>query len=218
VIDPLPVGRLWGVGPKTEARLAAASIRTVAQLRQAPTWVLQRALGSEADHLTKLAQGIDPRPVVPDREARSVGAEDTFESDVTDLDRIEMSLLYQSERVATRLRRAGLVAAGVVLKYKTYDFKRLSRQAPLPTPSSDGTALFTGVRDLLHRHPPPAPLRLCGVGTYGLGPPAGPELFETEASRRAQANAAFDAIRSRYGDEALVRARLLGHRARGGTE
>src|SRR5438046_837729 len=75
----LPVGRLWGVGPKAEARLRAMSITTIGDLARAGAAALQRRLGDAGRELWSLAQGIDPRPVVPDREAKSIGAEDTFE-------------------------------------------------------------------------------------------------------------------------------------------
>jgi len=208
-LDPLPVGRIFGVGPKTEAALKRAGIRLVRDLREARPERLRQALGGEASALVALARGEDPRAVVGDREARSIGAEETFEQDLEDFEDIETYLLGQAERIASRLRHAKLVAGGVTLKYKLNDFKLVTRQTTLEPPTSDGSALFGAVRALLHTHPPSRPIRLCGVSAHALGPRPQPALFEEVDGRRDRLNAALDTVRDKFGDRAITRARLL---------
>jgi len=207
-LDPLPVGRIFGVGPKTEAALRHAGIRLVRDLREARPECLQ-ALGGEASVLVAFARGEDPRAVVGDRAARSVGAEETFEQDLEDFEDIETYLLGQAERVASRLRHAKLVAGGVTLKYKLNDFKLVTRQRTLEPPTGDGSALFAAVRALLYEHPPSRPIRLCGVSAHALGPRPQPTLFEEVEGRRDRLNAALDSVRDKFGDRAITRARLL---------
>ncbi len=209
MLDPLPIGRLWGVGPKTEALLKSVRIRTIGDLRRAPADRLRFALGHDFEPLQALARGEDERPVVSDHEAKSLGAEETFEEDLEDLETIETYLLGQAERVASRLRRHGLAASGVTLKYKLADFKLVTRQTTLERPTSDGGVLFAAARGLLETHPPPKPIRLCGVSAHNLGPPPAPELFAQRDDKRDRLNAAVDRLRERFGNDAIRRARLL---------
>lgn len=209
-LDPLPVGRLFGVGPKTEAALKSARVKTIGDLRRASPKQLEWALGGDLAGLQALARGEDDREVVPDREAKSVGAEETFDEDVDDLDTVETYLLEQAERVASRMRRTGVAAAGVTLKYKLHDFRLVTRQTTLPRATNDGPTLFAAVKKLLHAHRPPEPIRLCGVSAHSLGPPPAPELFARHDDRQDKVNAALDAVRAKFGDKAMTRARLLG--------
>jgi DNA polymerase-4 len=206
-LDPLPIGRMLGVGPKTEASLKSAGIRTIGDLRRAAPDHLRWSVG-EVAHFQALARGEDPREVQSDHEARSVGSEETFDTDVEDPETIETYLLGQAERVAARLRRAGLVARGVTLKYKYEDFRIVTRQTTLD-PTNDGAALFAAVQTLLQRHAPSRPIRLCGVSAHSLGPPAPRELFGKSTDRRDRLNATLDAVREKFGSDAIVRARLL---------
>ena len=207
-LDPLPVGRLLGVGPKTEATLKSAGLRTIGDIRRADAERLTWHLGGDHAHLQALARGEDTREVVSDREAKSVGAEETFDHDIEDLETIETYLLGQSERVAARLRRAEVVTRGVTLKYKFDDFKLVTRQVTVE-PTNDGRALFDAVRDLLHKHPPSRPIRLCGVSAHSLGPPPPPTLFGSSAKKRDKLNATLDSVREKFGTKAIMRARLL---------
>jgi DNA polymerase-4 len=208
LLDPLAVGRLFGVGAKTEAVLKSAGIRTIGQLRLADPEHLRFRLGNDFSHLQTLARGEDPREVESDLEAKSVGAEETFDRDVEDLETIETYLLGQAERVAGRLRRSGVVASGVTLKYKYEDFKLVTRQSTVE-PTNDGTALYLAARQLLHAHRPQRPIRLCGVSAHGIGPPPAPELFAKPNDKRDRLNAALDSVREKFGRDAITRARLL---------
>lgn len=208
-LDPLPVGRLFGVGPKTEMALKSARVRTIGELRLAPADRLRAAGLADAGHLQSLARGEDERLVIGDREAKSMGAEETFDEDLEDTETIETYLLGQSERVASRLRRNGLAARGVTLKYKLSDFRLVTRQLALDRPTNDGPTLFAHAKALLHAHPPRAPIRLCGISAHSLGPPPPPELFARATDKRDGLNAAIDAVREKFGDRAITRARLL---------
>lgn len=208
-LSPLPVARLWGVGPKTEEALRRARIQTIGQLREADPRRLALLVGNDLATLQARARGEDERRVEPDRETKSIGAEETFDEDTSDLDVIETHLLEQSERVAARLRRAGLAATGVTLKYKLADFRLVTRQTTLGRATNDGPTLFHAIQVLLRKHPPGAPLRLCGVSTHGLGAPPPPGLFDTADRRQDRLNEALDQVRAKFGKDAVTRARLL---------
>ena len=214
VLHPLPVSRLWGVGKKRESELLAAGIRTIGDLARCDLAALRARLGDEAARqLHALARGEDEREVVPDREMKSMGAEETFEHDLTDPETIGLYLLEQAERVAARLRRVGLVTTGVTLKYKLADFTLVTRQKTIPA-TSDGGALHRAVMGLLAAHPPARPIRLVGLSAHKLGPPPPGDIFTSgdnaESARRTdRLNAALDGIRQKHGAAALTRAGLL---------
>lgn len=210
-LDPLPIGRLWGVGPKTETTLRNARIKTIGDLRRANAADLKWRTGFDPADLQRLANGEDSRDVVPDREAKSVGAEETFEDDLEDTEAIETYLLGQAERVASRLRRSQIAAGGVTLKYKLDDFTLVTRQSMLQRATNDGPTLYAAVRELLRKNPPPRPIRLVGLNAHALGPPPAPDLFQRTGGKTDRVNAALDAVREKFGSKALVRARLLGH-------
>lgn len=200
----LPVGRLWGVGPRTEARLHAMGLRHIGDIAGRDRDSLAAVLGEHAARMHALAQGVDPREVVPDRHAKSVGAEDTFGDDLSALDALDVHIHAQSQRVARRLRRAGLDAGAVVLKLKTDTFELFTRRAVLPAPTDDAQALFQCARALLRKAPLPGPLRLTGVSTQDLRPHAEqPRLFDPEAKKRERLNAAWDKIHDRFGRASL---------------
>lgn len=203
-LGPLPVARLWGVGPRTEERLHALGLRTVGDVAaRERAWLIDH-LGDGGAHLHDLSRGIDPRAVLPDREAKSVGAEDTFGHDLADLSEIEGHVHAQAIRVARRLRRADRDAGAVVLKLKTADFALHTRRAALPAPTDDAHALFRAAQALLRKSPLPGPLRLTGVSAQDLRPHAEqPGLFDHAARRREKLNATWDAITARFGRESL---------------
>jgi DNA polymerase-4 len=207
-LRPLALGRLWGVGPKTERALAALGLRTIGDLAALdPAWV-ERKLGG-GRQLWDLANGIDPRAVEADRGARSLGAEDTFEDDVAGVEAVAPHIHAQALRVGFRLRRAQLKARVVQLKLKDEDFRVTTRRATLAEPTDDGQAIYRVAIGLLERDPPRRPLRLTGVAGQDLvGDAAQLGLFRAGPSRRDRLNAALDRITDRFGEAAVTTADL----------
>ncbi|WP_242395230.1 DNA polymerase IV [Anaeromyxobacter oryzisoli] len=219
-LAPLPVGRLWGVGEVTEAALRKLGVATIGDLARLPEAALAAALGaSHARGLRALALGDDPREVIPDEAARSVGAEDTFGEDLVGRAALERQLLSQAGRVGRRLRAAGLEGHVVTLKVKYADFELVTRRVTLPHPTDDDRAIYEAARAQLERVELARPIRLTGVSVSGF---AGPEEREQlglfppsvvprppEEDRRRRLNAALDALADRFGEGAVTRADLV---------
>jgi DNA polymerase-4 len=215
-LEPLPVRRLWGVGPVAEARLLEAGFRTLGDLARADPTRLRSVLGRFGVEVARLARGEDLREVEPYRESVSMSEENTFAEDVQDTERLAAALIGHAEAVARRLRRSGLLARTVVLKLKLArrvaagprGFPLLTRRATLAEPSDDGHVLSEVARALLERWGLPEPVRLLGVGVTNLVE-AGPRqlaLFGgSGAGRRERLNRALDEIARRFGRDALVR-------------
>jgi DNA polymerase-4 len=212
-LAPLPIERLFGVGPKTAARLHGLGLRTLEQVARYPSDALVRKLGDEGPALQALARGIDPRPVVPDRPARSIGAEDTFERDLTDGPELRRAVMAQADRVAERLRAHALVARTVVLKLKDTAFQSRTRQRALPAASSDGQVIARAALQLLEEAAVKAPgVRLSGVAVHGLSEASKPRqlVLEPRAERGDKLMGALDAIRNKFGRGVIDRAELVG--------
>jgi DNA polymerase-4 len=195
----LPVARLWGVGRKTEALLNGLGLHKVGDIAAAdPSWLDDHV---PAGHdLWELARGIDPRPVVPDREAKSIGAEDTFEEDLAGSEALLPHLHAQALRVGRRLRSAGRQAAVVQLKLKLADFTLLTRQTTLIEPTDDGQTIYRTVSSLLRREKLAGKVRLTGVAAHGLAG-GGAQLSLLGGDQRAgRLNRALDRIADKFGD------------------
>jgi DNA polymerase-4 len=208
-LAPLPAARLWGVGRKTEDVLAGLGLQTIGDIAAAdPDWLAERVAGGR--DLWELACGIDPRPVVPDREAKSIGAEDTFEEDLAGQEPLLPYLHAQALRVGRRLRLAGRKAAGVQLKIKLADFTLLTRQTTLPDPTDDGQVLYRTAAALLRAERLDSKVRLTGVSAHGLVG-GGRQLSLFGADRRAgRLNQALDRIADKFGDGTVTTADLTG--------
>lgn len=206
----LPVGRLWGVGPKTEAVLQGLGLRTIGDIAATDPARLERQLGAAGRELWALSRGIDEREVIPDREARSVGAEDTFEEDLSGLEALRPRIHSQALRVGRRLRRAGRRARVVQLKVKFCDFRLVTRRTTLEEPTDDGQAIYRAALELLERLAPARPVRLTGVAgqevTAGAGRQIG--LFAAGPRPADRLNAALDRIADRFGSAAVTTADL----------
>jgi len=169
-LHPLPVGALWGVGERTEEQLTRLGLRTVGDLAHTPEATLQRALGSALGaHLAALAWGRDERSVVPHEPDKSIGAEETFATDVDDPEVVHRELLRLSERVATRLRQQGYRGRTVSIKVRFADFTTITRARTLRDPTDVGREVYGTAKSLfdalgLQR----ARLRLVGVRVEGL--------------------------------------------------
>jgi DNA polymerase-4 len=203
-LAPLPVGRLWGVGARTESALHALGIRTIGDLgARDPGWLEDRVSGGRA--FWELSQGLDPRPVIPDRGAKSIGSEDTFEEDLAGKEALHPFIHAQAIRVARRLRRAGVKAPVVQLKLKLSDFTLVTRRTTLPEPSDDGQALYHAAMALLTRYELRQRVRLTGVSAQELGEPGAQLPLIAEAPTRAdRLNAALDRIADKFGGGAVL--------------
>ncbi|HSP82005.1 MAG TPA: DNA polymerase IV [Myxococcaceae bacterium] len=208
----LPVERLWGVGPKTEEALKRAGLERIGQIAEKDAAWMEARWGASGRHLWELANGIDSREVVPDREAKSVGAEDTFDEDLTGLEALSPHVHAQALRVGRRLRRAGVKGRVVQLKVKFSDFTLLTRRSTLPSATDDGQTLYRVARELLEKTHEDRPVRLTGVSVQELGMGGGPQLgLFTEAPKRSdKLNAALDRIAERYGTKAVTTADIAG--------
>lgn len=208
----LPVGALWGVGERTEAALARSGIRTVAELADSDVAVVQQAVGRVAGaHLFDLSWGRDPRPVVPHRAEKSVGAEETFAVDVADLAVVQEKARDLADRCAVRLRTRGLVTRTVSVKVRTSDFRTLTRSRTLQTPTDVGRELYLAARELIAGVDLGGlPVRLIGVRADGLSAVAEtirqPTLEEAAGEPvrgRREAEHAMDLVRGRFGGSAI---------------
>ena len=205
----LPISRLWGVGKKTESFLLGQGIRTIGDLAaRDPSW-LEKRLGSGGRHLWDLSRGFDPLPVVADRFAKSIGAEETFDEDRQGIEALTAAIHAQSLRVGRRLRRAGVKSAVVQLKLKFSDFKLLTRRATLKQPTDDGQQIYRTAIALLERLNPGQKIRLTGVSAQGLRRGAEQlNLLDPRPGRRDLLNAALDRIAEKFGADAISTADL----------
>jgi len=220
---PLPVERLWGVGPKSAARLHARGLRTIADLISTGDDRLADVVGkTSARHLLSLARGEDPRPVVPDRASKSISEERTFSTDLRDRDAIEAELLDRSEAVARELRRSGLGARTVRIKVRVSDFTTWTRAVTLPAPTFLAEEIYAAARGLfrsrirLERKG----VRLLGVGVARIGPAGAGQLdlfADPAVGRSERAARAADLLSERFGDGIVTRARLLRRPRRAGA-
>jgi DNA polymerase-4 len=206
ILLPLPVSRLWGIGKVTAAKLQSVGIKTIADLRQASPEFLDHYLGSDADRYARLSRGVDDRKVVPDREAKSIGHEQTFEVDIADPDEIRAVLLDQVELVAHRLRRNGVEAQGVSLKIRFGHFQTISRSTKLPH-GTDATADLWQAAQSLFNAWAFQPVRLIGVSAERLSAYAAqPGLFpHPEHERQKKLDAVADRINEKFGKRTLGR-------------
>jgi len=206
-IAPLPVSRLWGVGKKTEAALLALGLARIGDIAAAaPDWLERQVSGGRG--LWELACGIDPRPVVPDREAKSIGAEDTFGEDLADKGDLLPHLHTQALRVGRRLRGAVRKAKVVQLKLKMADFTLLTRQTTLSAPTDDGQLIYQTAAGLLAQERLGGKVRLIGVSTHALAGEGGQLSLFGNDRRASQLNRALDRIAEKFGEGTVITADL----------
>lgn len=212
-LHPLPVRALWGVGPVTEGRLERLGVRTVGDLARLPLAAVTAALGeANGRHLHELAWARDPRPVVPDRPAKSVGHEETFATDLRSRERLESEVVRLADGVGNRLREAGIAGRTVTLKVRFGDFTTITRSHTERDPIDDGREIATTAKELLAAVDPAPGIRLLGVSVSGLSsaPARQLSLDDVETRSRADASDAVHAVRSRFGDRSIGPARLAG--------
>ena len=211
ILDPLPVSVIPGVGRRTLARLQAVQISTVADLRLAPDRILEPVFGRYTQRTRERAAGIDNRPVVADREEKSISAEETFDTDLADRRDMETELLALAETTARRLRKSQLQAGTVQIKIRQADFQTFTRQKSLQPPSNNTEQIFSIARELLGvwlEANPGTRIRLLGVGGSKLSAAEQRDLFAADAAPD-RVDQAVDRIQERFGSGSLARARTL---------
>jgi DNA polymerase-4 len=210
-LAPLPLERMWRVGPKARVKLRGAGLQTIGDLARADARTLEQLLGSWGPVARELARGVDERPVVVGTPPKSLGSESTFERDLTTSDALFKPILRQSMQVADRLVNKGLWAQVVTLKIKYGDHRICTRQARLSRAVCDTDAIFQVARDLLTRCDAlDSGVRLTGVSVSSLTKHPDAELFpDTERARRERLAATTQALRERFGVAGVTRASLI---------
>ncbi len=210
ILDPLGVGRIWGVGKVTEDALRAHGIHTIADLRRYPPAALKSIVGNGAEPLQRLAHGQDDSEVEPARRRKSISSEQTFATDIDDADVLSTVLLEQIEEVTQRLRRNGLKARTVTLKLRYGDFRTVTRSETLSEATNLTRPLWQAARQVFRQWHARSggPLRLLGFGASSLEPEGAGQgmLFsDPEAEKLKRLDDVADKIRTRYGRGALHR-------------
>ncbi|HXC84125.1 MAG TPA: DNA polymerase IV [Trebonia sp.] len=213
-LHPLPASALWGVGDRAEEVLARLGLRTVGDIAHVPLATLQRELGAAGEHLWALSWGRDERQVVPRREEKSVGAEETFSADVDDPEVIRRELLRLSGRTAQALRAAGCVARTISVKLRLASFKTITRSKTLAEPTDVAREIYATACALYEGSglDARARLRLVGVRAAGLRPATGAARQLAFGDRPAgwrEAERAVDQIARRFGSDAVRPAALV---------
>jgi DNA polymerase-4 len=209
ILPPLPVTKIWGVGPATAARLAEVGVRTIGDLRALSPDRLRQKFGAEGEHFLRLAHGIDDRPVVSDRGVKSIGSEQTFGVDVENPEEVRRVLLDQVEQVARRLRKSKMLARCVSLKIRYGDFETISRSMTLDSVTDSTSDLWNAADAIFDRWVNESfqPVRLIGMTAEQLSVAAGQLGLFDQVSRDKQrrVDEATDRIVDKFGKGAIKR-------------
>jgi DNA polymerase-4 len=208
-LAPKPVGFIYGVGAVSASKLAADGFRLIADLQKADERELTRRYGAEGLRLARLSRGIDDRAVDPVRETKSVSAETTFNSDISEFRRLEQHLWELTERVSSRLKKAGIAGSTVTLKLKTADFKIRTRARSLAQPTQLANVIFAAGRDLLAHETGTMKFRLIGIGVSHLAETKGDDMADLIDRRAAEAEHAVDRLRQKFGRDVVVKGLAL---------
>jgi len=208
-----PLRILWGVGLSTQGALEQAGIRSVSDILDWELRDLTDRFGQTGERLWHLARGIDTRKISPHDQPKSISKETTFDQDLTDIELLFSHLWRLTEQVADRAKARELEGKTVTVKVKQADHRILTRRRSLREPAQLADAIWRTAEALLRELAPRAPFRLLGVGLSELSPasgrdPAG-DLLDPGAARRAAAERATDAIRAKFGADAIIKGRTL---------
>jgi DNA polymerase-4 len=210
-LSPLPINRIWGIGPKTAAKLESLAIRTIGDLCKYPAEFLQQRFGIEADRYLRLSQGKDVREVTPDHQAKSIGQEQTFGEDLTDPEDVRATLLGQTEQVGYRLRRHGLRAARITVKIRDGEFNTCTRSLTLGEPSDQTRALWQAALRLFDTWADKSfrPVRLIGMSTaqFTLGAGQLPLFPDPTSEKQRKLDRALDQLTQKFGQPIVHRGR-----------
>src|SRR5215831_10753707 len=200
-----PVGFIFGVGPATQEKLAQRGFRTIADLQRADETELMKQFATDGRRLWRLARGIDDRSVVPDRGAKTISSETTFETDIRDFATLEKLLWRLSEQVSLRLKNAGVAGSTITLKLKTSDFRQRTRSQSIAAPTQLTARIFAVLRELLSREIDGTAFRLMGTGVSALRPGSPADDNDMLDRRAAHAERAMDDLRKKFGAGAVIR-------------
>ncbi len=207
------VTMIWGVGAAMAAKLREDGIATIGQLQTMDAGTLAKRYGEMGLRLARLSQGDDARAVKPERETKSVSAETTFNEDHRDVNWLEDVLWELCEKVSARMKASGFEGRTVTLKLKTADFKTITRRTTLDAPANLARIAFAAAKPMLHEAAGGKAYRLIGVGFSGLSfaseNAAAPDLFGDSNEKIAKAEKAIDALREKFGKDAVQAARVL---------
>ena len=219
ILAPLPIKRIWGVGPRTEKILKTGGFHLMRHIQALPDEsCLIPLVGNQARRIWELANGIDDRPVETDRKIQSIGAEETYEEDLTDGSAIELEFRYFANRLSKRLRKRNLLGHTVSIKVRYDDFTTVSRQKRLDTPSDHEHVFFETALLLWNKlmqdktsgltfMDPPGPIRLLGLTVSGLDEevPMQDSLFESPKNETENKLAGvLDSLESKFGETAVM--------------
>lgn len=214
-LDPLPVKKMWGVGKITQQALARLNVKTFKDLRQIPVEILEKNFGKHGAAMHLLSMGIDERDVEPEREAKSIGHEQTFMEDILNPDQARKEILSLSNRIALRMRREEIRGSTVSLKVKYSDFTQITRAATLPEPTDDSMEIYSTSCGLLKKTAVgKRPVRLLGISLSRLSSPEGEKqlfLFDRDKGyrKRKDLNTALDSICDKFGEKSIRPATLI---------
>ncbi|MHC2438507.1 DNA polymerase-4 [Bradyrhizobium sp. USDA 4451] len=200
-----PVGFIYGVGPATQEKLVQRGFRLIADLQRADENELMKQFAGEGRRLWRLARGIDDRSVVPDRGAKTISSETTFETDIRDFATLEKLLWKLSEKTSARLKSSDLSGCTITLKLKTADFRQRTRSQSIQTPTQLAAKIFAVTREMLAKEIDGTAFRLMGAGVSALRPGAQANDSDMLDRRSAHAERAMDNLRKKFGNAAVIR-------------
>jgi DNA polymerase-4 len=204
-LAPLPADMLWGVGPKTSARLTELGIHTIGDIAHWPEKEMTSLFGENGRDLWRHAQGIDNRPIVTETETKSISQEITFNVDVRDEGTLENTLREQAREVARQLRKNDLAGKTVKIKIRWPDFTTLTRQTTLPTSTDNEDEIFhTSVKLMKSLRKPNQAVRLIGVGVSGISAPVRQlSLWDTGSEKSRKLQEVVDQLQEKYGKDVI---------------
>jgi DNA polymerase-4 len=209
-LAPLPVARLWGVGERTADVLMEYGVRTIGDLAELPDDLLARRFGKQGPILAERARGLDPSPVSGAEAARSISHEHTFDTDTSEPEVLERTLLALCEGVGARLRATHVMTRTVTVKVRDSSFTTTSRQRTFAEPTDQTEVIFRAVLELARPRLRGVKVRLLGVAASHLDEGQQLSFFHVADDRRRRATQAADEIRRRFGARSIQRARLIG--------
>jgi DNA polymerase IV len=200
-----PVGFIFGVGPATQERLVQRGFRIIADLQKADEIEVMRQFPSDGRRLWRLARGIDDRRVEPDRGAKTISSETTFETDIRDFATLEKILWRLCEKTSSRLKSSELAGLTVTLKLKTADFRQRTRSQSITAPTQLAAKIFSICREMLAKEIDGTAFRLMGAGVSALREGSVADDTDMLDRRAAHAERAVDSLRKKFGSAAVIR-------------